>query len=331
MRLLVGLLAVAALVPARAEARVSVVATTEHCAAIARAVGGDRVAVAYLAKGSQDPHAVVPKRSFSVLLNRADVLIANGQGLESAWLPTVLSESTNGRILEGKPGYLDASVGATLLPYDPAELKTSPLVRALVAAQSVVLPRPSEVASGNNHHYWLDPGNGSAIAKVILDKLVLLDPSSASAFQANYARFVGRLKGKLAEWDAKMKPFEGVQIVSYHRNWTYLARRHGFKIAGYIEPSEPLILGSTNLDNPPDRGEKAELIARMRGAGARLIVAEAYHDQALTEEIARGADAAVLILPASVSQADGLDDYFMLFEEIYRRLARALAEVRTRP
>src|SRR5262249_21788571 len=120
--MLSGLLAFA---PAPAQAKLHIVATTETHAALARIVGGEHVSVAFLVKGSQDPHGILPKRSFSVLLNRADLLIVNGQGLESAWLPTVLAESTNGRIREGKPGYVDASTGATLIPYDPPALTAS--------------------------------------------------------------------------------------------------------------------------------------------------------------------------------------------------------------
>ena len=189
--LLVGLIA---LVPAWAEASLSVVATTEHYAAIARVIGGDRISVAYLAKGSQDPHAILPRRSFSVPLNRADLLVVNGQGLETAWLATALTECTNNRVQEGKPGYLDASTGATLIPYDPAELKAALLVRTLVALQSLVIPKSPEVAAANNHHYWLDPENGIAIAKAILDRLSLLDPSNATLFQANHDRFAAKLR-----------------------------------------------------------------------------------------------------------------------------------------
>src|SRR5437879_5024830 len=96
--LLVGLIA---LVPAWAEANLSVVATTEHYAAIARVIGGDRISVAYLAKGAQDPHAILPKRSFSVPMDRAEPQDAKGKGLETAWLPTALTECTNNRIREG--------------------------------------------------------------------------------------------------------------------------------------------------------------------------------------------------------------------------------------
>jgi len=323
--LLVGLMA---LVHARAEAKVNVVATTEHEAAIARVVGGGRINVAYLAKGTQDPHAIVPKRSFSVSLNRADLLIVNGQGLETAWLPTALAECTNGRIREGKPGYLDASIGAALIPYDPGDLKAPPLIRGLVALQSLVTSKPPDLTPGYNHHYWLDPANGNSTAKAILDKLVMLDPSNATVFQANYDQFAAKLKDKLDEWDAQMKAFEGVEIVSYHRSWTYLARRHGLKIVAYIEPNEPLLLSSTNLDNPPDRDEKAVLVARMAQSRAKLVIAEAYQDQAVLKEIARAAGASVVILPSSVSQADGLDDYFALFDQIYGWLTQALNAVK---
>ncbi len=322
--LLAGLIG---LTTASGEAALRVVATTEQDAAIARIVGGDRISVAYLARGSQDPHAILPKRSFSVHLNRADVLIVNGQGLEAAWLPTALSECTNAKIREGKPGYVDASAGAMLIPYDPGDVKAPLLLKGLVALQSWAVSKPPDLTSGINHHYWLDPANGNSTAKAILDKLVLLDAANAAVFQANYDQFAAKLKDKLVEWDAQMKPFEGTPIVSYHRSWTYLARRHGLKIVGYIEPDEPLILSSTNVDNPPDRQEKTVLVARMTQSGAKLVVAEAYQDRARLTEIAGAAGASVVLLPSSVSQADGVDDYFALFDQIHRWLAQALRAV----
>jgi ABC-type Zn uptake system ZnuABC Zn-binding protein ZnuA len=324
--LLVALLAVAV---APAEAKLHIVATTETHAALARVVGGDRVSVAYLVRGSQDPHSILPRRSLSVLLNRADLLIVNGQGLEAAWLPTVLAESTNARIREGKPGYLDASTGATLIPYDPADVRASVLLRALFAVQSAVISRDTQMPMSNNHHYALDPANGMTTAQAIFEKLVLLDPTNADVFRANYDRFRSKLAERLAEWDASMKPFEGMQIVSAHRSWTYLARRHGLQILAYVEPPEPLVLAVGNLDNPPDRDEKAELVAKMTQHGVKLIVAETYQNQAMLGEIARQAGASLLALPWSVRQADGIDDYFALFDRIYENLTRALQAVRT--
>jgi len=329
LALLVAGLTTLAHVPA--EGKVHVVATTEHEAAIARAVGGDRISVAYLARGTQDPHTILPKRSFSVALNRADLLIVNGLGLESAWLPTALADCTNARIREGKPGYLDASIGAMLIPYDSADVKAPLLLKGLVALQSLVVSNPPNLSAGPNHHYWLDPENGNSIAKAILDKLVILDPSNTTFFKENYEAFVAKLNDKLAAWDAVMKPFDGMAIVSYHRSWTYLAHRHGLKIVGYIEPNEPLILSVTNQDNPPDRDEKAALVARMAQSRAKLILAERYQDQALIKDIAGAAGASMLLLPSSVSQADGIDDYFVLFDRIYGPLSQALNAIKELP
>src|SRR5687767_11895522 len=56
-----------------------VIATTEDLAAIAREVGGDRVKVAALARGYQDPHFVDAKPSYMVQLRRADAFIAVGR------------------------------------------------------------------------------------------------------------------------------------------------------------------------------------------------------------------------------------------------------------
>jgi ABC-type Zn uptake system ZnuABC Zn-binding protein ZnuA len=198
------------------------------------------------------------------------------------------------------------------------------LVRAMVAVQSAILSRSSEMPAGQNHHYWLDPANGSTIAKAILDRLVLLDPASADAFRANYARFSARLTERLAGWDAQMKPFEGTPIASAHRSWTYLARRHGLPIVTYVEPPEPLVLGATNLDNAPDRGERAVLVATLSQRRVRLLLAETYLDQAPLQGIARDAGAALVALPSSVSQTEGIPDYFALFDRIYATLTRAL-------
>jgi ABC-type Zn uptake system ZnuABC Zn-binding protein ZnuA len=277
------LMSMIALSWARAEAGLNVVATTEHSAAIVKIVGGDRLAVAYLGRGDQDPRAIEPKSSFLVSLNRADLLIVNGQGLEAAWLPTVLSDSTNARLREGKPGYLDASQGAKLLPYDPKEVESPFPVKALVALNAVFGKGSEDLRLGNNPYYWLDPANGEAIARTMSERLALLDLSNAEFYHANYERFASRLRERLRAWDAVMKSFEGMEIVSYRRSWTYLARRHGLKVLDYVEPKEPLVLGPTNLYNPPDRDEKSLLIAKMRQNHIKLLVAETYQDQALRE------------------------------------------------
>jgi zinc/manganese transport system substrate-binding protein len=312
----------------RAEARLRVVATTEHVAALAQVVGGDRIEVVALAQGHQDPHVIVPKSSFTALLNRADILIVNGQGLEDAWLPAVLAASTNSRLMPGMPGYVDASQGARLIPYATEELERPLFLHAVLGVAAALGATPAEQPTTANHHYWLDPANGESMAQAIMARLELLDPENASFYQENYLRFVTRLQDKVVIWDTMIRPYAGTRLASYHRSWTYLANRHGFEIVGYVEPKEPLVPGPTTVSRPPGRTALAAVVTRMQQQQAKLLIVETYYDRAVAAQVARRAGARLLVLPASVSQHDGIDDYFQLFERVYQELVLALSGTR---
>ena len=78
-------------------------------AAIAAELGGDRVETESIIQGTEDPHFVDPKPSHILRVNRADLLICIGLGLESGWLPVLLTQARNPNVQVGAPGYLDAS------------------------------------------------------------------------------------------------------------------------------------------------------------------------------------------------------------------------------
>src|SRR6267143_6304368 len=84
--------------------KVRVVATLTDLADFAREIGGDHVDVLSLATGIEDTHGVPMKPSFVPLMNRADLLVNAGFGLEHAFLPALLEASKNPRIQYGKPG-----------------------------------------------------------------------------------------------------------------------------------------------------------------------------------------------------------------------------------
>ena len=94
-------------------AEVRIVSSVPTFAAIAEEIGGDKVEVESLSKGYQDPHFVDAKPSYVLKLNRADMLIYNGLGLEIGWLPILVTGARNSKILPGNVGNLDCS---TLIP-----------------------------------------------------------------------------------------------------------------------------------------------------------------------------------------------------------------------
>jgi ABC-type Zn uptake system ZnuABC Zn-binding protein ZnuA len=291
----------------QAQEKLHIVATTEHYGAIVRRIGQERVQVHDLVKGFQNPHAVEVKPSYSVYLNRADLLVTNGQLLEIGWLDMALINARNEHILEGASGYVDCSVGVDIIPYELQEIQGTPLFM-------LSLSTGGTTAIGN-HHYWLDPANTAIIAKNIADKLAEADPQHATLYQNNYAQLASSLEAKIQQWDAMMAPFRGIPIVSYHRSWNYLARRHGLQLVGYVEPKETI---------PPSAAEMAALVARMRKQGVKIVLAESYQNRTLVTEVARLSGATPLILPDSVNAEGGIADVLQLFDTIYQALTHAL-------
>lgn len=295
-----------------ASAAFKIVTSFPQDASIARAIGGQHVEVVSLTTGVQNPHAVDPKPSFAIYLNKADLLIVNGQDMEMAWLPIALSSSRNPKILEGTDGYLDPSQGITFIPYSQDELQQTPFFSLnLIVGDST---------KTGNHHYWLDPENGLLVAKNIHDKLVAMDPEHAEAYTANYEGFVSRLKSKIVEWDRLMASYKGVKIVSYHRDWIYLTKRHGLDLFAYIEPRETI---------PPSAGEVAVLVKKMRDKRIPVVLVSPWQPQKISKEIAQQTGARFVSLPSTVDERFGAKDYIGLFDVIYGELTKALADANT--
>lgn len=295
-----------------ASAALKIVTSFPQDASIAKSIGGEYIEVVSLTTGVQNPHAVDPKPSFAVYLNKADLLIVNGQNMEMAWLPIALTTSRNPKILEGADGYLDPSQGITFLPYSKDELQATPFF-----ALNLIVGDPTKTG---NHHYWLDPENGLVVAKNIHDKLVAMDPDHTEAYGANYEGFVARLKAKIGEWDRLMAPYKGVKIVSYHRDWIYLTKRHGLDLFAYIEPRETI---------PPSAGEVAVLVKKMRDKHIPVVLVSPWQPQKISKEIAQQTGARFVSLPSTVDERFGAKDYIGLFDVIYGELSKAFADANT--
>src|SRR5882724_5117883 len=101
---------------AQAAGKVRVVATLTDLADLTRNIGGDHVDVFSLATGVEDTHGVPMKPSFVPKMNKADLVVLAGFGLEHAFLPALLEASKNPRIQYGHPGYVDCAIG--IVPRD---------------------------------------------------------------------------------------------------------------------------------------------------------------------------------------------------------------------
>src|SRR5438093_13472956 len=148
--LILGLAAVlGGTLPARA--KLNVVATLPDFGSIAQAIGGDKVKVTSIARGTEDQHFVDARPSFVRVLNQADVLIECGAELEVGWLPPLVNGARNGKILSDAPGHVVLSRSIQLL-----EVPTSPVDRSM-----------GDVHPFGNPHFSIDPANGKIMANSI--------------------------------------------------------------------------------------------------------------------------------------------------------------------
>ncbi len=279
----------AAPVAVSAQGKLNVVTTTEDLASIGREIGGDRATVDSIARGYQDPHFVEAKPSFILKLQRANVLIVVGRELEIGWLPPLLTQSRNGKIQLGGPGYLDASLNAEIL-----EIPTGQITRA-----------EGDVHPLGNPHYWLDPENGKRIAKSIADKFSELQPNDRTYFQQQLASFTSRLDTAEKRWLSMMAPYKGTKMVSYHRSFPNFAERFGLEIVGYVEPRPGI---------PPTPQHTLDLINEMKRQNVKLALIEPYFDLKTPQAIGRATGAEVLVMPPSVGGVKEVTDYFKLFD-----------------
>jgi zinc/manganese transport system substrate-binding protein len=281
-------------------AKLKVVTTLEDLASIAGAVGGDRIETLALAKGYQDPHYVDAKPSFVLRLSRADLLIVAGLDLEAGYLPPLLEQSRNERIRPGGRGYLDASQGCEILGRP-----TGVVTRAM-----------GDVHPFGNPHYWTDPENGGVIARAIAAKLSELDAAGKDQYAKNLADFESRLREKEKTWQAKMAPYAGTKVVTFHDSWPNFTQRFRLTVAGHVEPKPGI---------PASPSHVLELVNLMREQQIRLILVEPYFDLKTPNAIAAQAGATVLTLYPSVGGTPQMPDYFALFDHNLDVLSAALS------
>jgi ABC-type Zn uptake system ZnuABC Zn-binding protein ZnuA len=284
----VALAAVVAAAPAVAQEgireRIAVVTTSADLKSLVEAVGGDRVEVVSLAVPEQDPHAVEVKPGQLTRLQRAALVVRIGLDHEP-WLA---------RLPAVKATVLDASKSVPLLQTETPRLRVE---------------RQAHVHAFGNTHYWLDPDNARPITEQIAAALTSLRPAEKAVFDANREQFLARLDGRIAVWEGALAPFAGTRIVVVHDSWAYFAARFKLQIVAAAEPHPGI---------PPSPAELVALLARMREANVRILVADPHANPALVRQIADKSGArAVTLLPSGY-------DYIGLLDENVSRLSQAL-------
>ncbi len=282
-----------------AHAKLNVVATTPDVAAIAKEIGGDKIELTTMARPTEDPHFVDAKPSFILKLNKADVLIHGGAELEVGWLPKLIEQARNAKIIGASKGEVRCCDGVKMLEV-PDKLDRS----------------AGDIHAAGNPHFLVDPENAKIVAHHIADAFISLDATNREYYESNSKRFMAALDAKLTEWQSKLTPFKGEHLVAYHNSWLYFGERFGLKIEIFLEPKPGI---------PPSPGHLATVMAKMKEQNARVVIVDPYLNRKTAETVARGTGAKVVDVtqfPGGVKGTEG--GYIALMDYLVNSLAAAL-------
>ena len=191
--------------PARAAARLDVVATTGMIADAARQIGGDLVEVKALMGPGVDPHSYRQTRSDIVALTRADLVLRHGL-------------------------YLEAQMEDLFAKLAP---------RGTLVAVGEAVPRDRLIAHRTyadkfDPHVWMVPALWSHAVAAVGDALAIRLPDAAdqiAARKAAYLAQVARLQS-YAETTLATVPAQSRVLVTAHDAFSYFGRAFGYEVMG---------------------------------------------------------------------------------------------------
>jgi zinc/manganese transport system substrate-binding protein len=294
MQLLGTMLLAAWLAPAHAA--LSVFATVPEWGALVEELGGDKVKIYTATNALQDPHHVEAKPSLIARARSADLVVATGAELEIGWLPLVLQQASNPKVLPGKPGYFEAAAYVTLLD------KPVRLDRA-----------DGDVHAAGDPHIQTDPRNIGRVAAPLATRLAELDPENAAFYQSRYKAFAERWNAAIANWEKQAAPLKGVPVVVQHKAFTYLIAWIGLKEIASLEPKPGV---------EPTTSHLSEVLATLERTPAKMVLRAAYQSDRASQWIAERTKINAVALPFTVGGNDQAKDLYGLFDDTISRLLK---------
>jgi len=277
---------------------IHVVTTTQDTRSIAELIGGNKVEVFAIASGYQNPHFVDPKPSYITKLSEANLYVTLGLDLESGWSPSLLTSSRNNKIQKGSPGYVDASVGVTLMQV-PSSINRA----------------EGDIHVFGNPHYWLDPLNGKVIARNICNGLERISPENKAFFEANLKTFNDQIDSRLKTWNTMMAGFKGSKVIAYHNEWCYFENRFGLQIVDFLEPKPGI---------PPTPSQLVKIINEVKTNNIKVIITSPYFTSSSSDVVSKQTGAKTLVLATSVGAFDSIKTYYDLFDYNLKLLSGSL-------
>jgi len=237
--------------PAVAQEKPRVVATFTIIGDLVEAVGGDAVSVTTLVGPDGDAHVFEPKPSDVAAVAKADLIVANGLGMEP-WLER-LTEAADFK-------------GRTVI----ASAKVTPLPFKEEADSSGAMP--------DDPHAFQDLSNGRLYVKAIAAALEAVAPKDAGAIAARAAKLDAEMIALDAEIKAKLAalPAPNRRILTSHDAFHYFGKAYGLDI---------LSIQGVSTETEPSAADLAEIARQAKSGQVKAIFLENMSNPTLAQTI----------------------------------------------
>lgn len=240
------------------DGRLRVVTTFLPLYSFTAAIAGEDAAVENLLPQGVGPHDFAFAPSDIERLARADVVVANGLGLEEWLADAIRTANPDVTIVEASAGIATRAPDEALHVGDAEE-------------------EEEEEHGPADPHVWLDPVRAQAMVQNITLALVTADPSHRAGYEAR----ADALDDRLAELDAAFRSgLAGAadrRLVAFHDAFGYLAERYGLETVAVVEPSP---------GKEPSPRDLAQIVSLVRRTGVRALFTEPQFSPAIVETIA---------------------------------------------
>jgi ABC-type Zn uptake system ZnuABC Zn-binding protein ZnuA len=278
-------------------AKMRVLTTTVYTASLAKTIGGDKVDVESLVPPGFNADNYSPRPQDLFKIHKAKVFMMIGLNLED-WARDLVSAANNPDLVEAELYH-----GITLLDKPAGSVDFS----------------FGDIHPFGNPHFQTDPEAGRMLAKNIAEALGVADPADKELFAKNLADFEAKLTVAEKGWKAKLAPYKGTAILTYHESWDYFAAYFGFPI-----PVPPKTIEEKPGFVPSPRRIQ-EVIRLSKDKNVKLIVTEPYYDVSIAQSIADSLGVPMLNFDLYGIGANPKEkDYISMVDDVVDQVAQKL-------
>ncbi|MBI2855065.1 MAG: zinc ABC transporter substrate-binding protein [Chloroflexi bacterium] len=292
---LVTLVAVAAVACRQTSSeKKSIVVTYSLLGSIVKELVGDRADVVFSVPNGLDPHEWEPSARDIETLNKADLVVQNGLGLEGGMEKTLQAARNKGVKFFTATDYIT--------------------VRHVGPGEGIPSGDPDQAIGAPDPHMWMDPlamkSVVAALVPALKQELGLEVDTQDRALESR----LDSLNNEVATTVSTI-PQDNRKLVTGHESMGYFAQRYGFKLVGVIIPS----LSSQASVSAADLAVLKQAIQDNR---VKAILTELGTNPAVAKAI--GDDAGVKVVEITTHSLPPDGSYFTFMKDITRVITDAL-------